>query len=270
MKLFTFLSAMLIFIGTSYGQKRIPEMVPIQGGSFMMGSAASDNPDEKPVHEVTLPNFLMSKFEVTVDEYTLFCLSSSRKTPKGNPRQAVMNISWEDAVKYCNWLSSIDGKNNAYTIMEDSSNFKIELDLTSNGYRLPTEAEWEYAARGGLKSNFSAYSGGYIPDVVAWNIRNSGNRQHDVGQKAPNELGLYDMSGNVREWCWDYYKPDYYKTCKDNSDNNSPTGPETGVERVLRGGHYMCQTVELRVFRRSRAVQTDTEGLAGIRLVRSE
>ncbi|MEA2041566.1 MAG: SUMF1/EgtB/PvdO family nonheme iron enzyme [Bacteroidota bacterium] len=267
MKLFTFLSAILLLTGTVFGQEGLkPQMVLIEGGSFIMGSGASNNQDEKPLHTVNLKSFFMSKYEITNAQYIRFCKVTGKKEPEGKPLQAVINISWENSVQFCNWLSLVEGLENAYDITRDSSKFSVDYNREANGYRLPTEAEWEYAARGGIKSKYSAYSGGNNHNEVSWNKNNSGNRQHEVGQKQPNELGIYDLTGNVREWCWDYYEPNYYS----NSEENSPTGPESGVERVVRGGHYMCRTVELRILRRSRAVSSDDEGLAGIRLVRNQ
>ncbi len=188
-----------------------PPMVFVEGGSFMMGCTSEQGDcydDEKPVHRVTLNSFSMSSTEVTQAQYKrVMCKNPSYFKSANNP---VEQVSWEDAVAYCKKLSSLTGKR----------------------FRLPTEAEWEYAARGGQKSKSYKFSGSNSLDSVGWYYGNSGNKPHEVGQKLPNELGLYDMTGNVYEWCSDWYGKEYYKECL--ADN--PTGPATGSFRVLLGG----------------------------------
>jgi formylglycine-generating enzyme required for sulfatase activity len=132
--------------------------------------------------------------------------------PQSEYNHPVIHVSWNDANEYCNWLSRKTAKN----------------------YRLPTEAEWEYAARGGNQSRGYTYSGSNNVDEVAWYNGNSGSATHAVGQKGPNEMGLYDMSGNVWEWCKDWYGGDYYKI----SPAIEPKGPSDGSYRVARGGGW--------------------------------
>ena len=138
----------------------------------------------------------------------------------------VESVSWYEAVEYCNRRSIAEGYTPCYT---DS----YELDLTADGYRLPTEAEWEYAARGGSTSGGYRFSGSDTVERVAWYGENSGGKPHEVMTKAPNELGLYDMSGNVLEWCWDWYGR--YPSGKESVD---PAGPAFGEGRILRGGNF--------------------------------
>ena len=202
------------------------QMVLIQGGTFTMGSndtEASD--DEKPNHSVTLDDFYMGKYEVTQAQWkAVMGTSDTLSNPsyfKGDDLP-VENVSWSDVQVFLTKLNQMTGKN----------------------YRLPTEAEWEYAARGGNKSKGYTYAGSdfsrnwdTVRDEVAWYDDNSASTTHTVGQKKPNELGLYDMSGNVHEWCQDWYDSDYYKK----SPANNPTGPTSGASRVLRGGSWRSQ-----------------------------
>jgi len=181
-----------------------PEMVYIPGGTFSMGRE-NGSADEKPVHQVTVSSFYMSKYEITeaqwrevMDENHVSC-----------PNCPVYNASWEDIQQFLEKLNAKTGKN----------------------YRLPREAEWEYAARGG--QNYT-YAGSNNIGEVAWYSANGNGETHPVGQKLPNGYGLYDMTGNVLEWCNDWYSDSYYS----NSVNTNPTGPSSGVNRVLRGGNW--------------------------------
>jgi sulfatase modifying factor 1 len=193
----------------------IPDVVTVKGGTFQMGSNSGDS-NEKPVHSVTVSDYSMSKTEVTFEQYDLFCdaTGSDKSDDEGWGRgtRPVINVNWHDAVAFCEWMSKVTGKT----------------------YRLPTEAEWEYAARGGNKSKGYTYSGGNDLDAVGWYYKNSGRKTHPVAQKQPNELGLYDMSGNVWEWCSDWYDKVYYS----DSPQTDPQGSNSGSRRVLRGGSW--------------------------------
>lgn len=202
-------------------------MVYVEGGSFLMGSN-DGYPDELPIHEVTLTSFWIGEFQITKDLWMKTMAIDPSKIKDGN--LPMDQISWLQAVEYCNQRSIHEDLTPCYTITRDS----VYCDWTANGYRLPTEAEWEYAARGGNKSAGFIYSGSNDRDSVAWHDGNSQNKSHPVGSKKANELGIYDMSGNLFEWCWDWYDKDYYK----NSPKLNPRGPENGTHRILRGGSW--------------------------------
>ena len=198
--------------------KGVPiEMNLVEGGTFLMGGQDNEvQEDENPAHNVTLNTFYIGKYPVTQAQWRAV-MNTNPSYFKGD-NLPVEQVSWDDAVEFCHRLSA----------------------LTNKTYRLPTEAEWEYAARGG-QSSFGKggqggfkYAGSSNLDTVAWYDKNSGSTTRPVGQKNPNELGLYDMSGNVWEWCKDWYAADYYK----NSPANNPTGPTSGACRVLRGGSW--------------------------------
>jgi formylglycine-generating enzyme required for sulfatase activity len=176
-----------------------------------------------------------------------------------------MNVSWNDAVEYCNWLSEKEGLEIAYYgdgSLLDENRRKTEDITKVKGYRLLTEAEWEYAARGGKKSMGYKYSGSNSPDSVAWYDSNSGNKTHEVGQKKRNKLGLYDMSGNVWEWCSDWFG-NYSSSAQTNPYNNSGSG------RVYRGGGWLYDATDARVAYRDLYSPTYTCGNLGFRIART-
>jgi formylglycine-generating enzyme len=219
------------------------DMAAVTGGIFQMGST-SGNSDEQPVHSVILKSFWISKYEVTVKRYRDYCASDGISMPSTpswgwHDNDPIVNVSWNDAVAYCQWLSSTTGKS----------------------VRLPTEAEWEIAARGGTKSSGYAYSGSNTIDRVAWYYSNAGNRTHSVGTRTANELGIYDMSGNVWEWCNDWYGP-YSATTQTN-----PRGPATGTYKVLRGGSWINDGSICRVSLRTYADTSAFGSGLGFRIV---
>ena len=206
-------------------------MVSIPAGTFMMGSPSYEegrDDDEGPIHEVRMSPFCMAKTEVTQAKWA--------EVMGGNPSHfsgcggscPVEQVSWFDAVRFCNELSSRDGLTPCYRISGES----VTWDRSANGYRLPTEAEWEYACRAGTMTRF--YTGNTEQDLsrAGWYDGNSGDRTHPVGEKARNAWGLYDMHGNVWEWCWDWLGPYGSGTVSD------PEGPGGGSNRVLRGGSW--------------------------------
>ena len=249
--------------------KPLIDMILVSGGSFRMGNAR-ETPNERPVHTVTLRSFLMGKREVTQGEYfevigelpSNFKTNADDESPDGWMRLPVEQVSWYHALVFCNRLSIKEKLNPVYRIAgstnpddwgrvpsENSVEWNnVEMISGADGYRLPTESEWEFAARGGgLSGNFN-FSGHNNPDNVAWYFDNSEFKVREVGKKAPNELGLHDMSGNVMEWCWDWFGS-YTSGAKDN-----PTGPPTSRNptlvqyRVIRGGAWsvaeiFCRTV---------------------------
>jgi formylglycine-generating enzyme required for sulfatase activity len=210
-----------------YGS-RVPEnMVRINGGTFTMGSPSSESGrdiDEGPQHQVTVSSFFMGKYEVTQREYQAI-IGTNPSNFRGD-NLPVENVSWYDAVEYCNRLSQREGLTPAYTI----SGTNVTWNRNANGYRLPTEAEWEYACRAGTTSEYN--TGPSIRDDTGWYSGNSGGRTHPVGEKPPNAWGLYDMHGNVWEWCWDWHGN--YST----NAQTDPMGASSGSIRVLRGGWW--------------------------------
>ena len=248
--------------------KEVDAFVFVNGGTFIMGT--NDFKDAKPEHNVTINDFYISKYEVTQSEYQdVIGKNPSHPTYGIGPTYPVNYITWFDAIFFCNSLSLMKGLNPCYS----GSGINIKCDFSANGYRLPTEAEWEYAAHGGSKSKGHKYSGSNNINEVAWYNENSNSKSHPVGQKQPNELGLFDMSGNVWEWCWDYKGK--YKA----KNQNNPLGPKTGKFRVNRGGSWFDDDVIVLLTNRNRAYPTPNKYhyfpkekyiYRGIRLVRSK
>jgi formylglycine-generating enzyme len=243
------------------------EFIHIQGGCYQMGDTFGDGfPSEKPVHEVCVNDFALAKYDVTVGEFRTFTVATGYKTEaeeKGgcgvfngskwewdatrnwrNPgfnqddSQPVVCVSWNDAGAFVSWFSKVSGKR----------------------CRLPTEAEWEYAARSGGKKE--KYAGGNDINALAWYHDNDGNNTHPVGTKEPNGLGLYDMSGNVLQWVQDWYDENYYS----DSIRSNPQGPLSGNEKVLRGSAWSDASAYVRAARRSRKAPSHRGSLLGFRL----
>lgn len=189
--------------------------IEVVGGTYRMGSADGFEDDERPVHSVTVSSFKMSATEITFEQYDQFCVETGNKKPRdngwGRGSQPVINVNWNDAKAYCEWASR----------------------QTGTKIRLPYEAEWEYAARSGGKDEKYSGTNSNLKSY-GWYGGNSGGRAHSVATKRPNGLGLYDMSGNVWEWCEDWYSDSYYSA----SPSVDPKGPSSGSVRVLRGGAW--------------------------------
>ena len=186
-----------------------------------MGAAQGED-IEKPVHTVCLDSFMIGQFEVTQKQWQEF-FGVNPSIFKGLDRP-VENVSWNDAQEFIKLLNRKSKKK----------------------YRLPTEAEWEYAARGGKKSKKYWFAGSNNVKDVAWFKDNSGGATIPVGKKKANELGIYDMSGNVREWCQDFFENNYYRW----SPEQNPKGPSDGKIRVIRGGSWSGKSVKMRISNR--------------------
>ena len=223
-------------------QHNLPDiaMVYVEGGTFTMGATSEQGSDanskEKPAHSVTLSGYYIGKYEVT-QELWKAVMGSNPSNFKGD-NLPVENVSWNDVQEFLRKLNAMTGKR----------------------YRLPTEAEWEFAARGGKNSSGYKYSGGNSIGNVAWFGGNSGSRTHAVGTKSPNELGIYDMSGNVFEWCQDWYGS--YSS----SSQRNPQGPNSGSYRVRRGGSWYNFARLCRVSYRSSYSPGDRNRNLGFRL----
>ncbi len=214
----------------------LPVFVFVQGGTYTMGSSSGDS-DELPLHSVALSSYYITKTEVTQGQYKAVMGTNPSNFSSVGDNAPVEKVTWYDCISYCNKLSIQQGKTPCYSISGNTNpsswtSGTIVCDFTAKGYRLATEAEWEYASIGGNKSAGNTYSGGITVDDVAWHTNNSGGTTHMVGTKIANELGINDMSGNVWEWCWDWY------SSYTSSTQTNPTGASSGSSRVLRGGSW--------------------------------
>ena len=220
------------------------EMIYVKGGTFRMGVTEEQesgyDSDEQPVHEVTLSDYYIGKYEVTQGLWKAVMGSNPSSFKKGD-NYPVERVSWKEIQTFLTKLSELTGKR----------------------YVLPTEAQWEYAARGGVKSVGYKYSGSDNIDEVAWYKDNSDKATHPVGTKLPNALGIYDMSGNVWEWCSDWYGSNYYS----NSPANNPMGPATGSACVLRGGGWRYLARSCRVSFRNGNIPNGRGYCSGFRVL---
>lgn len=220
-----------------------PEVVLVAGGTFTMGSSSVKNATP---HTVTLSTYSIGKYPVTVGQYKKYCTTTGRSLPKAPnwgwiDSHPIVNVNYDDAVAYCKWLSEQYG----------------------GVWRLPTEAQWEYAARGGNKSNGYNYSGSNDKNEVAWNGDNTWAETHTVGRKKANELGIFDMSGDADEWCNDWY--DSYTSAA----QTNPTGAISGSVRVVRGGN-ISYISDCSVVARDGYDPSDRSEYGGFRVVFSE
>ena len=217
------------------------KMIKVEGGTFSMGATSEQEYDalscEKPVHSVTLSDYYIGETEVTQELWEAV-MGSNTSYFEGDNQRPVENVSWNDCQKFIKKLNRLTGKE----------------------FRLPTEAEWEYAARGGKYSRGYKYSGSNNSDEVAWYDSNSGSKTHPVKTKKDNELGLYDMSGNVWEWCNDWWG------CYQSNSQTNPTGPSEGESRVLRGGGWCYFDMGVRVSRRDYLTPGYRHIIIGLRL----
>lgn len=244
----------------------------IPAGEFLMGSPDSDglaHDDEKPLHRVEITQaFYLGVFPVTQTEYQkVMGLNPSHF--KDHDRSPVEGVTWLNAVAFCNKLSELEKCQPFYRISGDSVSV-----VRNSGYRLPTEAEWEYACRAGTTTKWSTGDDASQLKDSAWYSANSFALQlfrmslystHPVGQKKSNPWGLHELHGNVWEWCWDWYSETYYK----HSPTNDPRGPTTGEYRVLRGGSFGLDSSFLRSANRTSSRPSECDGQSGFRVART-
>lgn len=221
------------------------KMVKVDGGNFTMGCVIVQDTEcyaqEKPRHIVTLNTYYIDKFDITQKEWkAVMGTSPAAKYCADCP---VVNVTWFEAQEFINKLNQMSNKN----------------------YRLPTEAEWEYAAKGGNKSHGYKYAGGNEARTVAWYDSTISKTVHPVGQMAPNELGLFDMSGDVWQWCSDWFNDKYYST----SPSSNPTGPARGTTRCVRGGSWWGPMRDCRVANRDQFPPESKDDDVGFRIVRN-
>ena len=274
-------------------------MISIEGGEFVMGDHYSEGwDDELPTHTVNLSNFSINKYEITHKEFITFLnIKSIDSTGYYNENKIInldaskcaveysnnhfifssnnvvptiecpiIEITWFGACEYSNWLSEIYNLDQCYTIITDS----VDCNFNANGYRLPTEAEWEYAARGGVNhTDDYRYSGCHeTSDLTdyAWYSSNSTNQLQPVGEKLENQLGIFDMSGNAYEFCWDWFSSEYYNE----TPTDNPLGPETGDYRVSRGADWNDSAIFNRVTARYSSYPYTSNGYLGFRIAKSD
>jgi len=263
-------------------------MVLIQGGIFEMGATEEQMNVwrvAKPVHQVSLYSYYLSKYAVTFEQYDAFCEAIGREKPSdmgwGRGMRPAINISWCDAIEYCNWLSEQYGLEPCYQIdkaAKHPNNSELPAVFAfwvynANGFRLPTEAEWEYAARvQGKKILFGNSQNIADPEEINFDPSEKYPYSIDgIGRACtvpvdsfnPNDLGLFNMSGNVWEWCWDWYDEYSEETLI------NPKGPKSGTFCVIRGGSWFDDAESLEVSNRGRASFNDCNDLTGFRLART-
>ena len=246
----------------------------VEGGTFQMGDRLDGMSRCLPLHDVTLSSFYMAETEVTQSEYTAIMGSNPAHNSGVGDNYPVYLVNWYSAVKYCNKKSLNESLTPCYSVNGDTNpdnwggSFTPDVNWSANGYRLPTEAEWEYAARGGIHEDDNyRYSGCHnesdLPNYAWYSANNSPNGSKEVGTKLPNQLGLYDMSGNVYEWCWDWYAG--YSS----SSQTNPHGANSGSYRVIRGGCWINSAYSLRVAFRNNNSPSSSNCSLGFRLLRS-
>jgi formylglycine-generating enzyme required for sulfatase activity len=226
-------------------------LVFIPAGEFMMGDATSDRPDEKPPHQVSVSSFYLDTTPVTQEVYEkVMGVNPSKRKAKSNP---VERSQWTDAVRFCNKCSELENLTPCY----DQNTW--ECNFAADGYRLPTEAEWEYACRAGSATKYICGDADTELAGYAWFKPHSQGKTQPVGQKKPNAWGLFDMNGNVWQWCNDWHAENSYAA----SPKKDPRGPASGKQRVLRGGAWDCTAEKLRSAYRNKEFPTYSDACFG-------
>lgn len=262
-------------------------LIAVAGGTFTMGNPIGvGSTTEQPQHTVSVSDFYIGNTEIrwgmwdTVYQWGLnngyTDIPAGRKGYNGDAAHPVTEVNWYDIIKWCNARSEKEGLSPCYYTSSSYTNANVyrigQIDLentmvniNSDGYRLPTEAEWEYAAEGGYKRQdpHFTYSGSNSVDAVAWYSTNSNNNSHPVGTKSPNELGTFDMSGNVWEWCWDWYGG------YNDSAQTNPFGAVTGTSRIIRGGSFDNIDTHSRVTNRIGNAPANRYNVIGFRIVKN-
>ena len=266
----------------------VPEgMIFIEGEVYQMGDYYNEiGIPARPCHYVLLSDFFIGKYEVTQSEWLQYMPPKVYDYGEGDDFPAYY-INWYETIVYCNKRSITEGFDPCYSINSSTDPDtwgnvptdynsvwdEAECDFNSNGYRLPTEAEWEYAARGGInwtdRFRYSGCDDWYYLTHYCWYEKNSDGSTHQVGTRLPNQVGLYDMSGNVDEWCWDWYAVDYYTYCSNQGTVTDPLGPDTGTERAQRSGSLNTDDTSSQLAYRFMYRPYISSYVMGLRLVRS-
>lgn len=244
----------------------LPKMISVQGGDFLMGGAGANCP-------VKLSSFYLSETPITQKQY-IAVMSENPSKLQGEDKPVEM-VNWCEAIIFCNILSAMQNLTPCYNIgsitdlrtLDPASPVwkRISCNFFANGYRLPTEAEWEYAARGGRNCDPYQFAGSSDINKVAWYGENSEISSHIVGTKEPNSLGLFDMCGNVTEWCWDYFAAELPAKSQTN-----PHGPQIGNMHVKRGGSWLDDSPMCTVYFRSGSVPAGKSSSLGFRVCQSD
>jgi len=266
------------------------EMVWVPGGSFRMGSPSTEpgrysNEDYRTANDgiVTMSGFYMGKYQVTQEQWmevigeennpSYFHGGSGREPASGEEqgKRPVENVTWFDAIEFCNKLSQLEDLTPVYTITGRTpatgypiTSATVTANWSANGYRLPTEAQWEYACRAGSTTAWHFGNTQTVLGNYAWYMNNSNSRTHQVGLKLSNDFGLHDMHGNVWEWCWDWYTASYNNA----GGNANPLGPTAGTNRLIRGGSWINSAENTRSANRFSDYPGSRYGNVGFRLVR--
>lgn len=240
--------------------KNLPiAMMLVPADTLVMGNIAPEaDDDEFPLLTISIPAFYIGQKEISQAEWMM--VFPNNPSHSKDPALPVENVSFYDIIEFCNQKSVLDGFEPCYDYYDN----EVVCNFSSNGYRLPTEAEWEFAAKSGKRYDFFVYSGSADPDEVGWYNGNSEAQSHPGGQKKPNQLGIYDLSGNLFEWVWNWYAPYSARNW------NLITGPDKGTDKVIRGGSWYHSVSEMRVTNRNYAKPYTKNAYLGFRVVRTK